>query len=101
MDIYKQALIAAAMAHVEGFYSVNSRAHRNCNPGNIEHPDGTMHQYPDMVTGFKALCDDIQANEGVSLAMFIRKYAPPNENDTQNYLDIVCGICMFSPDDLL
>lgn len=99
--MYRTALLAAAMAHMEGFYSGLSLAHRNKNPGNIENPDGHFKVFPDMVSGFKALCDDIDANQGLVLRMFIRKYAPPNENDTQNYLSVVCGITEMSPDELL
>ncbi len=77
----RYALIAACMMHVEGYYSIRSEAWRNNNPGNIEHPNGTMIHYDTKLEGFEALCDDIAANKGKALSKFIAKYAPPTETD--------------------
>lgn len=94
-------LIAAAIAHMEGFYSVKSLAHRNSNPGNIEHPDGGFVVYPDPSVGWAALVADITANGGKTLRSFITRYAPPSENDTATYIQTVAAICGCSPDVLL
>jgi hypothetical protein len=84
------------MMHVEGYYSTKSLAFKNKNPGNIEHIDGTLKVYSTSQDGFDALVDDISANAGTPLEKFIAKYAPPNENNTSTYLQVVSqlsGIC--------
>lgn len=85
----RHALIAACMMHVEGFYSTKSAAFRNRNPGNIMQFRGTLRTYDSIQDGFNALVQDIAANEGKTLAAFIAKYAPPNENDTSMYATVV------------
>lgn len=95
------ALLAACMMHVEGFYSTESRAFRNHNPGNIEHADGTMRVYGSPVEGFEALVADIAANTGKPLGAFIAKYAPPSENETSEYLQVVSTLSGIGPDELL
>jgi hypothetical protein len=97
----RYALLAACMMHVEGYYSVNSLAFRNHNPGNIEHGNGTMQIYPTALNGFQALLADIAANAGKPLNVFIAKYAPPNENNTSLYLQIVSTLSDIAPEELL
>lgn len=105
----RYALIAACMMHAEGFYSTESRAFRNRNPGNIEFFRGCPYPivdtpfitYPTILKGFEGLLSDILSNVGKSLRTFIGKYAPPNENNTSLYLQIVCELSGEKPDNLL
>jgi len=104
----RHALIAACMMHVEGFYSTESRAFHNCNPGNIEEYDGCPFpsegpfiKYPTILVGFEGLLNDIQINVGKTISSFIAKYAPPNENNTSLYLQIVCTLSGEKPDNIL
>jgi hypothetical protein len=87
------------MAHVEGYYSTNTPAFKNRNPGNIEFASGVMHVYPNAQTGFNALVTDIAANAGKPLNVFIAKYAPPNENNTSLYLQVVSTLTGISPEE--
>lgn len=89
------------MMHMEGYYSTKSLAFRNCNPGNIEDGHGAYRIYPDRLTGYEALVSDIEANKGKTLAEFIAKYAPPNENNTSAYLQIVSTLSGISAEDVL
>lgn len=93
----RDALIAACMMHVEGFYSVKSPAWQHCNPGNIMQrlaitKQFVLRTYPTILDGFTALVDDIAANRGMQLGAFIAKYAPPNENDTRMYQQVVSSL---------
>lgn len=94
-------LLAACMMHEEGYYSVKSLAFRNKNPGNIESKPGVYNVYPTIMVGFSALVRDIMANIGKPLRAFISKYAPPNENDTSTYLQVVSTLSGIGPDEIL
>lgn len=98
--------IADAIQKMEGWFK-GSRSYRNNNPGNIW--DGTTSTkkkriwpnipidkqgfliYPDYETGRKALEKDItiKINRGMSLESLFYMYAPPNENNTENYIKFV------------
>jgi hypothetical protein len=95
----RYALLAACMAHVEGYYSVKSLAFQRNNPGNIDIHENRS--YPTKVAGFMALHDDILANAGKTLAQFIEKYAPPSENDSVFYLHEVSTLSGIGPDEVL
>jgi hypothetical protein len=97
----RYALLAACMAHVEGFYSVKSLAFRNHNPGNIRTSLGAFNHYTDSISGFTALVEDIAANAGKTLRTFIVKYAPPNENYSVFYLHEVSTLSGIGPDEVL
>lgn len=94
----QHALIAAAIMHVEGAFSVKSLAFANNNPGNIRDKGGPFRIYPSKIDGFKALLDDVAANSGRPLGQFIAKYAPPNENDTAMYQSVVCSVTGLNPE---
>lgn len=87
--------------HVEGAYSTTTKAFRNCNPGNIELPSGQMRVFPTHLDGFIALVDDIAANTGKPLNMFISKYAPPIENNTSMYLSEVSTLSGIGATEIL
>jgi hypothetical protein len=69
----------------------------NNNPGNLRYagqPGATKGEkgfakFKSPVAGFKALVAQIKldARRGLSLAGFINKFAPPNENDTEGYIN--------------
>ena len=79
--------------------SGGSRAWRNNNPGNLEYgkfarnngaigTDGRFAIFPDTATGFKAMASLLATNSYQKLTIegAINRYAPPNENNVENYL---------------
>lgn len=79
--------------------SGGSRAWRNNNPGNLEYgkfarnhgaigTDGRFAIFPDAATGFKAMASLLATNSYQKLTIegAINRYAPPNENNVENYL---------------
>lgn len=98
----RDALIAACMMHVEGYYSTKSLAFRNCNPGNIELSPGRFRVFDSPLSGFIYLLGDIKANYGKTLGQFLSKYAPPSENDTQGmYVPVVSILSGVKQDEIL
>jgi hypothetical protein len=103
----RYCLLAACMMHMEGYYSTETRAFRNKNPGNIENlprvqaTEGTYIVFPTVLRGFCALVTDIAANAGKPLHAFIAKYAPPNENNTSEYLEVVSRLSEMAADEIL
>ena len=96
--------LARAIATMEGFDKPGSRAARNRNPGNLRpanwvwlkgqtsrDPQGFA-VFPDAETGWVALDQQIKrdAKRGHTLTSFLQKYAPPKDNDTENYIRFVC-----------
>ena len=90
-------LVAAAIAHVEGFYSTLSLAFRHKNPGNLRHHPPAYDEYTTIEAGWWALVEDILKNGDLSLAAFLTKYAPNTENNTQAYIADVCKLTGYSP----
>ncbi len=77
------------------------RCQKNNNPGNVRYAkqkeatgqdDKGFAIFPDAPAGFRALHDQITLDRqrGLTVAQFVGKYAPPNENNTSNYLNFVC-----------
>jgi SPP1 gp7 family putative phage head morphogenesis protein len=79
--------------------SGGSRAWRNNNPGNLEDgkfarnngaigTDGRFAIFPDAATGFNAMASLLATNSYQKLTIegAINRYAPPNENNVENYL---------------
>ena len=74
---------------------------RNNNPGNIEYgsfaknhgavgTDGRFAIFPDAATGNTALQSLLSNNYGTStIAQMMQHYAPPNENNTENYIKFI------------
>lgn len=90
--------LAQGIAQFEGFNVSGSRAARNNNPGNLRSGPGQIGTdsagyaiFPDLNTGWAALYNQISldAGRGLDLQSFIGKYAPPSENNTQNYLNFL------------
>lgn len=82
------------------------RGLRNCNPGNIritkdkwkglrpEQMDSSFFQFESMPWGYRALLRTLQnyrkRHNCITIADFIRRWAPPVENHTGNYIRRVC-----------
>lgn len=97
----RNCMIAAAIAHCEGYFSVKSIAFRQNNPGNIRATPLSYKTYVSKQTGWSALLADIHANEGKTLREFITKYAPPSENNTDVYLNVMVLLTGIQPDDAI
>ena len=80
-------------------FSSGSRAWRNNNPGNLEYgkfarnhgaigSDGRFAIFPDATTGFKAMAELLATSpyQKLTIEGAINRYAPPNENNVENYL---------------
>lgn len=90
--------LAQGIATFEGFFKPGTLAQRNNNPGNLRAGVGQIGTdpngyaiFPDVQTGWNALYNQISldAGRGATLESFLYKYAPPSENDTQNYLNFL------------
>lgn len=86
----------------------------NNNPGNLiyagqpdavrgeKRADGTYWAvFPDLNSGYRALLKEVQATQkrGITIAQFIKKYAPSFENDTQNYTNFISNKLKAKPSD--
>ena len=102
-----------AIAREEGFYVLNSRANRNNNPGNIEygafarahnatHGDPRFAVFPTVDDGFKCLVSLLSNHyKGLTIVETINKWAPPIENNTNNYIMSVCSWMEVRPDTII
>ena len=111
--------ICEAIARVEGFnLSPSNRPTRNNNPGDIEWGKfaqahgadreevaafGRFAHFPDVATGFAALKALLQTPgyKGKTVAETINRYAPPVENNTNNYVALVCQWTGLTPDTVI
>jgi len=79
-----------------------SRAWRTNNPGNLEYhqfardhgaigPDGRNAVFPDEQTGAEAIAALLQTNtyQLLTIREAITRYAPPDENDTEDYINTI------------
>lgn len=103
-----------AIARMEGFLVPGSRPQRNNNPADIEAgrfasahgaigSDGRFAKFATVSDGYAAL-RALLSTEGyrnLTVAGAINKFAPPVENDTQNYLNQVCDWVGCKPTDML
>lgn len=103
-----------AVARMEGFYRVGTRPQRNNNPGDIEygrfaiahgatHADGRYAVFPTPEAGFSAMRALFQAPsyKGKTVAEAIHRWAPPEENDTAQYVLSVCRWSGCKPSDTI
>ncbi len=89
---------------------------RNNNPGNIRGRDGKFRKFGTMQEGLQAMRDDLTVKvtgksnamkakfgEGYqpTLANVISAWAPPHENDTNNYVNYVASKAGLSPDHVM
>ena len=102
-----------AMARQEGFYVPGSRSARNKNPGNMEYgifakthgaigTDGRYAIFSTAAEGFKAQgALLLKQYKGVTLKDMLNRWAPPVENDTNQYLENVKSFTGFQEDTVL
>lgn len=99
--------LAQLIARREGFGIAGNKPTRDHNPGDLEHAphieswDGAIGIEPNDDAGW----DDLErqlalyAGRGMSLRSMIAIYAPPNENDTESYLQFICDGLACTPDE--
>jgi hypothetical protein len=109
-----------AIAREEGFGIPGSRATRNNNPGNLDmepwlagfgarletpisaKEEPRFAQFPDANSGWAAVKELlIRSYVGLTVSRALNKWAPPTENQTNSYIDNVCGWTGFTPDEVL
>jgi hypothetical protein len=114
--------IIEAVGRMEGFGVAHSRAQRNNNPGNINFElwmvrlyPGTILEipanedekprfafFPSAAIGWRALGDLLVRNyAGMTVADAFNKYAPPVENQTNEYIANICKWCGLTPETIL
>lgn len=96
--------ILCAMCHYEGAFSARSLPFRDFNPLDLRNWGSTpvvdgFARFPTMVAGVEAGYKDVLANVGKPLRTFIFKFAPPNENNTNAYLDWVSEWTGIKPEE--
>ena len=99
-----------AIAREEGWLVAGSRAKRNSNPGNLEYgkfarAHGSLRGDPKFAVfanptdGFHALEVLLLTSYGqFTLRDAIYRYAPPSENDSDQYLKNICDWTGLSPE---
>jgi hypothetical protein len=103
-----------AIAKMEGFGAKPTNIPtRNNNPGDIiagkftaghgaVGQDGRFAVFPDAATGFEALRVLLTNHyAGSTVREAVNRYAPPIENDTNHYIDIVCKLSGLKPETVL
>lgn len=110
-----------AIAREEGWLNLSSRPRRNNNPGDIEwgkfaqahgadsvevpigNEPARFAHFPDTTTGFGAMKALLQAPgyAGLTVAAAIARWAPPSENNTENYTANVCKWAGCQPSEII
>ena len=102
-----------AIARIEGYGIANVHPTRDNNPGDIiagnftlqhgqEGVDGRFAVFPNADEGYAALRALLQKHyAGLTVAQAINKYAPPSENNTNNYIQSVCASTGLTPSTIL
>lgn len=93
--------LALLISKEEGFGKPGTVPTRNHNPGDLRHSPHSQH--PGDPNGIGVIDNDadgwadlerqlrLYAERGMTLQQLVEEYAPPNENNTQRYLDYICG----------
>lgn len=79
-----------------------NRPQRNNNPGNLDFrgqtgsvlsEDGRCAKWPDAPSGWRGLIRQIQKDQGrgETIEQFCTRFAPPVENDTEDYIKFLCS----------
>jgi|SRR5882724_5591191 len=97
----RYALLAAAIMHIEGAFSIFAKAYRNNNPGNIKMSDGHFWIFSNKLAGFEHLLIYISRHSFKTVQEFIQMYAPTNENDTNAYLLEVLKLTGWQASDVI
>lgn len=114
--------IIQAIGEMEGFGIVGSRATRNNNPGDLDlepwmvkdfsavlesipaevKENPRFAHFPSIDDGWSALRQLLTADYlGMTIAAAFNKYAPPAENQTNEYVEFVCEATGLQPEDVL
>ena len=93
-------LLARLIAKEEGFGLPNALPTRDHNPGDLRHSPHSEHPGDPNAIGVIDNDQDgwadlerqlkLYAARGLTLADMVEEYAPPNENQTQAYLNFIC-----------
>lgn len=101
--------LSRLIAEEEGFFRPGSKPNRFNNPGDLRHSPHSTHlasapddigQIADVADGWADLERQLMlfAKRGLTVREAIETYAPPNENNSAQYLDFVCKGLGCSPD---
>src|SRR5215472_10427399 len=98
--------LAQLIARREGFGIPGTRPTRDHNPGDLEHApgieswDGPIGIEPSDDAGWADLERQLKlyAARGFNLRQMVSVYAPPNENDTANYLQFLTEALGYGPE---
>jgi len=100
--------LASLIAQEEGFDKPGSVPARNHNPGDLRHSPHSEH--PGDPNGIGVIDNDadgwadlehqlqLYADRGLTIRDMVYKYAPPEENNSQQYLNFVCNGLGCAPD---
>jgi hypothetical protein len=92
--------LATLIATEEGFFVPGSVPNRNANPGDLEHAPGEAHTTSSPIGSFDTADEgwaalerqlNLYAQRGLTLREAIYEFAPPTENDSEQYLEYVCA----------
>jgi hypothetical protein len=97
------------IAQEEGFNVPGSVPNRNNNPGDLRHSPHSTHspRDPDAIGAIDTPADgwadlerqlQLYAARGLTLEQAIYEFAPPNENNSAQYLQFVCAGLGCTPD---
>lgn len=103
--------LARLIATEEGFFKAGSLPQRNNNPGDLRHSLHSTHTGDPNAIGVIDTVEhgwedlerqlSLDASRGLTLRQFIAKYAPPSENNSEQYLNFICTSLPASPEDEL
>jgi hypothetical protein len=93
--------LAQLIAKEEGFYVEGSIPNRDNNPGDLRHSPHADHsgEGPDDIGVIDTSADGwadlerqlrLYAERGLTLRQAIYEFAPPSENDSEQYLNFIC-----------
>lgn len=104
--------LAKLIAQEEGFFKSGSLPQRNNNPGDLRHSPHSHHT-PDAPQAIGVIdtvehgWEDLErqllldADRGLTIQEFVQKFAPPEENDSHQYLQFLCTGLSLPPHTLL
>lgn len=102
-------LLAHLISKMEGFGIPGAQPTRKNNPGDLRHSPHSSHEgegpndigeIDTIEHGWEDLEEQLQkdAARNMTLQQLVETYAPPNENNTQRYLDYLCTGLGVGPD---
>ena len=112
-EAIKPLTFLEAIAREEGYFTAGTRANRNRNPGNMEWgpftrehgalaSDGRFAIFPTAAAGWACMRALFEAHyKGLTVEQAVRKWAPPSENATAQYVERVCWWARLKADDLV